>query len=202
MDEETRQRPVSMTTLYFSFVRVSMRIACALIAFFFMSSTVYAEIEKIAVPSEKGFSFYWWPKLAAVEGWHQDREHSILYSANALAPDGFTFKTAESVIYVSALYKPRSPEITSLDALIKNDKMDFEANVPGISVNEVAPLVTADGEKLRSFTFFPTKGGNWERVSYGEEGEFFLIFTVSSRSQSNFTSAVVAYEKFISAYKK
>ena len=39
-------------------------------------------------------------------------------------------------------------------------------------------------------------------MSYGEEGEFYLVFTVSSRSQSGFNSAVVAYEKLIAGYRK
>ena len=179
-----------------------MRCAYALLAVLFMSSAAFAEIEKIAIPSEKGVSFYWWPKVASLDGWRQDREHSFFYSANALAPDGFTFKNAESVIYARALFKPRTPEIKSLEALIENDRKDFETNVPGVSIQEVAPLSTADGQKLRSFTFFPTKGGNWERVSYGEEGEFYLVFTVSSRSQSGFNSAVIAYEKLIAGYRK
>jgi len=179
-----------------------MRLACTLLAIFLMPVFAHAEVEKIAIPSEKGVSFYWWPKLALVDGWHQDREHSFFYTANALAPDGFTFKNAESVMYARALYKPRTPEIKSIEALIENDRKDFEANVPGVAIQEVAPLSTADGQKLRSFTFFPTKSGNWERVSYGEEGEFFLLFTISSRSLSGFNSAVVAYEKLIAAYKK
>jgi len=179
-----------------------MRIICVLLAAFCMSSSAYAEIEKIAIQSGKGISLYWWPKLAPVKGWHQDREYSVRYSANALAPDGFTFKDAETVMYVSALYKPRIPETKSLEALIENDRKNFEANVPGVSIQEVAPLSTADGQKLRSFTFFPAKGGNWERVSYGEEGEFYLIFTVSSRSQSGFNAVLSAYEKLAASYKK
>ena len=180
-----------------------MRIAHALVCLLLVAvSGVHAEIEKIAIPGEKGVSFYWWPKLAPVDGWHQDREHSFYYSANALAPDGFTFKNAESVMYAKAIYKPRVPTLKSLDALIENDKKDFEENIPGVSVREVAALSTADGQKLRSFTFFPTSTGNWERVSYGEEDDFYLIFTISSRSQASFNTAVVAYEKLIAGYQK
>ena len=77
-----------------------MRIAYALIGLFLVaSSAAQAEIEKIAIPGEKGFSFYWWPKLTSVDGRHQDRAHSFFYGSNALAPDGFTFKNAESVNY-------------------------------------------------------------------------------------------------------
>lgn len=134
--------------VFYSFVRVLMRTVYALLAICFMSSSAYAEIEKIAIPGDKGLSFYWWPKLIPIEGWHQDREHSFFYSANVLAPDGFTFKNAESVMYASASYKPRSPEIKSLEALIDNDRKDFEANVPGVSIQEVTSLSTADGHKL------------------------------------------------------
>lgn len=180
-----------------------MRIAYALIALFLLASpNAQAEIEKIAVPGEKGFSFYWWPKLAPVDGWHQDREHSFFYSAYALAPNGFTFKNAETVMYARALFKPREPDIKSLEALIENDRKGFEANVPGISIQEVAALSSSDDKKFRSFTFFPTSGGNWERVSYGEEGEFYLIFTISSRSLSGFNAAVGTYEKLIASYNQ
>ena len=180
-----------------------MRISYALVfALLTASSATYAEVEKIAIPSEKGFSFYWWPKLAPIDGWHQDREHSFLYSANAMAPDGSTFKNAESVIYAKATFKPRAPEIKSLEALIDHDKRDFEASVPGVSIKEVRSIATADGQRLRSFTFFPKIDGNWEQVSYGEEGEYYLIFTVSSRSRVAFDAAAGSYEKIISGYKK
>lgn len=165
-------------------------------------SVAHAEIEKIAIPSENGFSFYWWPKLPPIDGWHQDQEYSFFYSSNALAPDGFTFKNAETVMYARAIYKPRQPDVKSLEMLIANDKKDFLTNAPGIVIREVSPLVTADGLKLRSLTFFPAGSGNWERVSYGEEGEFYLVFTLSSRSESGFKAAVRTYEKLVSRYKK
>ncbi|MDR0233763.1 MAG: hypothetical protein LBI31_03030 [Zoogloeaceae bacterium] len=179
-----------------------MRITAILLSVFLLSSFAYAEIEKLAVPSGERISFYWWPKLAPIDGWHQDQEHSFYYSANALAPDGFTFGNAETVMFASALYKPRSPEIKSLEDLIEADRRNFESNVPGVSIQEVASLSTADGQKLRSFTFFPAKDGNWERVSYGEEDDFYLLFTISSRSRSGFDSAVPAYEKLVSGYRK
>jgi hypothetical protein len=178
-----------------------MRIAYALICSFLVaSSAAQAEIEKIAIPSEKGFSFYWWPKLTPTRGWHQDRKHSFFHGVNALAPDGFTFKNAEVVMYANAIYKPRKPEVKSLAALIENDRKDFEANVPGVSIHEVAALSSADGREFRSFTFFPSGAGNWERVSYGEEGEFYLIFTLSARSLASFNAAVGAYETTIAGY--
>lgn len=180
-----------------------MKIVINILLFLLVSSTsANAEIEKVVVvPCEQKLCFYWWPKLAVIKGWHHDREHSYLYSANAQAPDGYTFANAESVIYAKALYKPRIPETTSLEMLIKNDKEQFLSRDASIIVSKIDPLITGDGQILKSFTFFPKEKGNWEQVSYGEEGEFYLIFTVSSRTKEGFTKALGSYRQFISQYK-
>ena len=162
-----------------------------------------AEIEKYAVPSEQGFCLHWWPKLPSIEGWEQDREHSLHYSVNALVPSGSSFADSDVVMYAKAVYKPREPEATSLSVLIENDRSDFIKNVPGVKIEEVEPLTTGDGKKLRSLTFTPpASGGNWEQVSYGEEGDFYLIFTLSSRSADGFRSARAVYRDLISRYKE
>ena len=164
--------------------------------------TAQAEIEKIAIPGEQGLHFYWWPKLPKVAGWHQDREQCFQFKVNALAPDNATFSNAETVMYAKAIFKPRDPEIKSLEMLISRDKDIFLKESPGIEIQKAKPLVTADGKKFKSFTFFPKGSGNWERVTYGEEGEFFLIFTVSSRSKASFDATGSAYEKLVAQYKE
>jgi hypothetical protein len=180
-----------------------MRIAIVILLGFLTSVQFsHAEIEKFAIPGKKGLNLHWWPKLPVIPGWHQDREHSLRYSSNALVPDGYTFANAEAVMYARAIYKPREPGIKSLQMLIENDKQDFLANAPGITINETGSLVTADGKTLRSFTFFPKGQGNWERVSYGEEGEFYLIFSLSSRSLAGYEAAVTVYGKLIGLYKE
>ena len=166
------------------------------------SVSASGEIEKIAVPCDGKISFYWWPQLAPIQGWHQDREHSYMVGANAQAPDGFTFGNAEAVIYAKALYKPRIPETESLEALIKEDKEQFLSRDPNITVSEVEPLLTGDGQVLKSFAFFPKGEGNLEQVSYGEEGDFYLVFAVSSRTKQGFTKALGAYKQFLSQYKE
>jgi len=173
-----------------------------LVSFLLLSTAAFAEIEKSAVPCEQKICFFWWPKLPAVKGWHQDRQHSYSYSINAQAPDGYTFANAEAVIYARALYKPRIPETTSLDDLIGKDKKTFLSRDPDIVYAEVEPLKTGDGQSLKSVTIFPKKDGNWERVSYGEEGDFYLIFTVSSRTQEGFTKAIEDYITFIKQYRR
>lgn len=173
-----------------------------LISFLLFSASAFAEIEKTAVPCEQKICFYWWPKLATVKGWHHDRQHSYSYRINAQAPDGYTFANAESVIYARALYKPRVPETASLEDLIGKDKKEFLSRDPHIAYAEAGRLKTGDGQSLKSFTFFPKKGGNWEQVSYGEEDDFYLIFTVSSRTKEGFTKAVEDYKTFIKRYKR
>ena len=175
-----------------------------LLIFLFVISTAIAqaEIEKIARTNQQGVSLNWWPKIAIPEGWHQDQQQSIHYNANALAPDGFTFQNADAVIYASALYKPRSPEINSVATLIKKDKADFLQDDHSLQILDAGTITTADGIKLISVDFIPRASGNLERVSYGEEDDYFLVFTLSARSTTSFNSALVVYNKITSTYKK
>jgi hypothetical protein len=166
------------------------------------SATAFAEIEKFAIPGEKGMAFHWWPKLPSVAGWSQDRDFSFRYSINALAPTGASFADSETVMYAKAIYKLRVPDVNSLAKLIENDKKDFVTNVPGITIQEAKVLATADGMNAPSLTYTPKGKGNWERVSYLEEGDFYLIFTISSRTEIGFLTSITAYETLISQYKE
>src|SRR6476659_7512895 len=93
-----------------------------------LSAPAHAEIENIAQHCDQKLCLSWWPKLPPLKGWHQDRPSSLRNSINALAPDGRTFANAEAVIYARAIYKPRVPDVRSLDQLIENDKRDFLAS--------------------------------------------------------------------------
>ncbi len=53
-----------------------------------------AEIEMVAVPTERDLAYHWWPKITIPDGWHHERNASVYFSLNALAPDGFTFDDA------------------------------------------------------------------------------------------------------------
>jgi hypothetical protein len=167
-----------------------------------LSAPAHAEIEKNARRCDHTLCFYWWPKLPRLKGWHQDRPSSFHDAINALAPDGQTFANAEAVIYARAIFKPRAPDVKSLDQLIENDKRDFLARSPDISIEAAGDLVTGDGQSLRSLGFIPGGSGNWERVSYGEEGNYYLLFTLSSRSERAYKDAMRAYETLIATYKE
>ena len=178
-----------------------MNRALLMIALLFLSITAYAEIEKLAMPCDTGICFHWWPKLPIVKGWHHDKDYSIHYSFNAQAPDGKNFGNAETVIYANALFKPRIPDTKNLQMLIDDDQKKFKSELPDVIIKEVLPIVTGGGKSLRSFTYTPTKAGSWEQVAYGEEGEFYIIFTISSRSKSGLANELVNYRKFINEYK-
>jgi hypothetical protein len=180
-------------------VRIRMLLATLGITFSALST---AEIEKIAMPSKSGFSFHWWPKLTLPTGWHHERDQSLANGINAIAPDGFTFGDAETVMYAKAIYKPRDPELKSLDMLIARDRKDFLENEPSLKTSAATSLATGDGRQLKSVVFSPTTKGNWERVTYGEEGEFYLVFVVSSRSESGFKKSSKAYEQLVRGYKE
>lgn len=165
------------------------------------STRAGAEVEKLATPCDTGICFHWWPKLPDLTGWHHDHEASLLYDSNALAPDGSTFSDADAVIHAQALFKPRMPQTKTLEALVEGDKRQWSARDPSARITEASALMTADGQRLVSYTFFPGKGRNWERVAYGEEGEFFLLFTVSARSLKAYEKALVPYEALVGRYR-
>lgn len=179
-------------------MKMIIRLCCLLLL---LTVAAQAEIEKIAQVCDSGICFYWWPKLPRIKGWHQDTDRSYLYSINALAPDGFSFANAETVMYAAAIYKPRVPETNSLAMFIEDDKRHALNSVADIAITETDPLVTGDGESMRSFTFFPKSKGDWERVSYGEEGDYYLVFTLSSHSRAGFDKTQSTYRELIANYR-
>ena len=165
-------------------------------------SVASAEIEKIATICGQEICFNWWPMLSEVEGWRHDRAASLSYGINAQVPDGKTFTDAEAVIYANALYKPRKPNTKSLSDLIADDKQQILASTPDIEIAEADALSTQDGQVLESFTHKPRSTGRWERIAYGEEDDFYLIFAVSAKTIQGLEGAMNAYLRFVNQYEK
>lgn len=168
--------------------------------FLVLAMPSHAQMEKIVTNCDTGTCDFWWPVLPAVKGWHHDRESSYLYSANAQAPDGKSFKEADAVIYAKAIYKSRVPQFTTLTALIESDLKRFRSAEPDLTITPSESMATADGQQLKTFDFVPGKNGNWERTAYGQEGDFYILFTLSARQQNSFTTALPAYREFINHY--
>jgi len=174
-----------------------------LVAAFVGSLPASAEMQKIAtVCNQKGICLHWWPVLPEIEGWSHDRGASLQLGVNAQVPVGGTFVDAEAIIYAKGSYKPRIPNTKSVADFIENDKKDFLSSTPDLEIAEVKPLITKDGQSLRSFMFTPGSKGQWERVSYGEEDDFFLSFVVSAKSKDGLDRVMKDYIRFIERYQK
>ena len=166
-----------------------------------LSGAVSAQIEKVTTPTNSGMELQWWPKVPPPRGWHFDSGSSHHFSFNAMAPDGSTFSNAGTVMYAKAEYKPRVPQTKSLAQLVKQDISDFHQAYPGIAVKVEPPVLTADHKQFQVITFAPSAGGNWERVAYGEAAEFYVLFTVSSRTKSGLDLAMPAFRAMVASYR-
>ena len=168
-----------------------------------------AEIVKTAALDcgKSQICFYWWPKLPTISGWHTDQAANMSQGGNginSLVPDGFTFANADAIMYANAIYKPRyearNPKSKSLKAVIEDDQATFSRL--GASIAEAAALATADGQTLISFTYFRPGDGTWERVSYGEEDDYYLLFALSAHSEAAYHRALPVYEDMIRRYRR
>lgn len=175
------------------------------IIFLFISTTAVAAIHKEAIICEetKSLCLYAWPELPNISGWQQDKDSSIYYSANTLAPTGEAFSEAESVIYAKAELRG---EIKNLEEFIGNDHKNSLTENPTLKIKEEKPAINSNGVKFKSYSFTPQKEGNWEIVNYTEEtdrdgNQYYLIFTLSSRTEKGFNASRKAYEKMLNLYK-
>ena len=167
-----------------------------------MATPAIAEIERVATTDAGNLSMRSWPKLTPPKGWKHDRPHSVSYGINALAPQRGNFGTAQTVMYAKAIPKSRERELKSVDMLMERDKRKALARNSGMTVAAGAPLRTADGKTLQSITYAPKGEGNWERVAYGEEGEFYLLFAVSARTRAGYDGAMKSFEALVRSYKE
>jgi hypothetical protein len=162
----------------------------------------FADVDKVATACEAQICFHWWPKLPSVEGWGHDRANSLHFNFNALAPVGKTFSDAETVMYANAVYKPRVPQDKTLTSFIEGDLQKFRDENPELKVIEESPLKTADGKLLQVFRLSPLKQGQWERVAYLDEGDYYIDFVISSRSEKGLSESSRAYEALIKSYRE
>ena len=166
--------------------------------------TARAEIEKFADAScKQGLCLYWWPRLPPLEGWHQEQEAGRRNASNILAPTGYNFTTAETIMYARATFKNRMPEAKSLEAFIAKDKADTLQALPGTIAADAPALRNGDGKTLRTLTYYPAPSvrGSWERLAYDEEGDFYLILAISSHSRKGLDDSMKEFEHLIAAYK-
>jgi hypothetical protein len=161
----------------------------------------FGEILKVANPTSKGLRLYWCPKLSPLKGWHQDLAMSKFYKISALAPLGSNFKDSPVVMYAKACYKPKVAE-HSLADFISTDKKEFLSANKTVKALESSPIRDADGARLRTVECIPSGAGNWERVGYCEEGDFYVVFTLSARSEGVYKRSLPSFVRLINTYKR
>ncbi|NKF24763.1 hypothetical protein [Solimonas marina] len=168
-----------------------------------VSTGVHADIEKVAIPSDHGSETVWWPKLVPPTGWHFDRASSYYLGFYAMAPDGSSFAQADTVIYAMARPKREAPDSPTLQSFVASDIANFKDGDPGLIVAQQPPMQSADGTPFQVLFYHPPVGapGDWERVAYGEEGEFYVTFVVSAQSQAALQAALPTFTKLLTTYR-
>ena len=160
-----------------------------------------AEIEKFGRPGTNGLDLVWWPHLPALQGWHHDEEASWKLTANVLVPAGQNFDEAPAIMYANAVFKPRT-EAKTLAEFIANDQKDFKENVPGVKISSLPALPDGDGKNLTTYQFIPSSKGDWEVISYGEEGDFFLVFALNAHSGAAMRATLPAFKSLVRRYHR
>jgi hypothetical protein len=161
-----------------------------------------AEVEKFATVCDKGICPYWWPKLTPPSGWFHDRRHSYLYNINAIAPDGQSFADAETVMYANAIYKPRVPDSPTLADFVEGDHATFKEKSPGLLIKADEVLRTKDGTLAKTWRMEPKEKGQWERIAYFEEDEYYMVFVISARTEAGLSRGMPAFEALVASYTK
>jgi hypothetical protein len=166
----------------------------------FLAGSAIADVEKIAQHCGQQICFRWWPRVEPPAGWRHEREVSLHYNFNALSPVGSDFSSAETVMYANAILRSGTPSEKTLAAFVEIDIQKFKDDNPGLAVDALPPLKTADGKTARVFSLKPSRQGQWERVAYVEEGEYYLVFVASSRTESGLLGVSKAHESLVSNY--
>jgi hypothetical protein len=184
---------------------MSKKTVFLLLGCLFLASVVgfpaFGAVDKFARPGERGLDLVWWPRLPKLESWKHDEDASWAITANVLVPKGRTFADAPAVIYASATYKARTKS-KSLAQFIAEDQASFRERVSGIKIARVSSLTNGDGKKLETYSFTPTSEGDWEVISYGEEGDFYLIFAVSAHGEKALNAALPSFRLLVSHYRR
>lgn len=178
-------------------MKLSIVPAAALVA---VTSVCHGGVEKIAVPTDQGLQLYWWPKVDPPKGFEFDQNASYANGVKMFVLRGRNFSNADTVIYAKAIYKPRAPETTSLKELLDQDTANVKEHDASIKVSPSAAILDGDRKQLPVLMFSPSNQGNWELVVYGEEGDYYLLFTISSRTRKGYEQALPAFKAMIASY--
>lgn len=174
-------------------------LAAALVGFALVAN---AEVERFALMRKPSIQFVWWPKIAPPPGWIQDRGSSEHYGMNAITQVGKSFNDADTILYARAEYKPQVPDAKSLAEYIARDREGALSQVPDLKITAGNRIITKEGVALDTLIFSPVSVGNWERMAFMEEGDYFFTFAISARTSTGYLKHQQVFEQWIAAYKR
>ncbi|PID59251.1 hypothetical protein CSB45_00980 [candidate division KSB3 bacterium] len=172
----------------------------------FWEDSAQGRIIKIVVPEENrmegGALFLWWPELPAIEWWQQDREASITRGSNVLVPLGADATRAEALIAAQAIEKKLTLCFNLGEFIFYQKRLLLEENDGAVEFVEGTAVTTGDGKKLPGFLFVHKKTGAFEHLFYGEEGNFYTIFSLQARDRKAYLRALHYYKLLLSRYRE
>ncbi|HWI82405.1 hypothetical protein [Ramlibacter sp.] len=85
---------------------------------------------------------------------------------------------------------------------IDQDLERFRSDAAGLKIGAAPKMRTADGKSVESHWLAPAERGQWERVAYFEEGDYYMAFVVSSRTEQGLLDAMPAFEELVGGYRE
>jgi len=160
-----------------------------------------AETEGFAYGCGASTCFWRRPIVDPPPGWVRDEDAGAHLKFNAFARKGEDFTRADAVLYANAVYR-RNAEPT-LAAQIAADKDRILKNDPRSRIFEAPSTQNADAKRLVTFRFVPSQSDDsWETVAYDEEGDYYLRFVLSARTQQAHDKTLDAFAAFVRGYGK
>jgi hypothetical protein len=140
------------------------------------------------------------PTVHAPKGWEFKETASSRYHARAFAPAGSNFANATAVMYAKAVPKEGQP--ATLAGFMSQDIASYRGKDAKLKVKTGLAYPDGDGRRLQAVQIIPgaDTGMQWQTVAYGEEGAFYLVFSLSASGLVEHDAAVPAFEQMLASY--
>jgi hypothetical protein len=137
--------------------------------------------------------------VKAPEGWVLDGESGARQGLAAVFyPKGSSWKDGAAVMYVNTACRCG---VKSLEEFVEGDVKRFREGSPSLKVADGPALKPGGGQRVLVKRFSGDGNGNVESVAYVEEGEEFLLFVLTARTQKDFDASASAFDQLVSSYR-
>jgi hypothetical protein len=128
---------------------------------------------------EKVTVSYWYPEITHPEGWVHSKKESAYSSTYTL------IKNSDESVTISAVARERSdtPGLYTLKMYVDAYVSHFAQPDVGSEVRESESIKTSNGSSMRSIYFRDRKTNNFSLEAFGEEGDYYVMFSIESRDE-------------------